>query len=78
MHFERVHQDFLANLKKQFPSLSANDLRLCAYLRMNIATKEISKIMGISPASANKARYRLRKKLGLKKEEDLISFIMEI
>jgi PAS domain S-box-containing protein len=78
MHFERIHQDFLANLKKQFPSLSANDLRLCAYLRMNIATKEIAKIMGISPASANKARYRLRKKLGLKKDDDLISFIMEI
>jgi len=77
-HFERVHQDFLSNLKRRFPRLSANDLRLCAYLRMNIATKEIAKIMGISPASANKARYRLRKKLGLKKEDDLISFIMEM
>ena len=77
-HFERVHQDFLANLKKRFPRLSSNDLRLCAYLRMNIATKEIAKIMGISPASANKARYRLRRKLRLKKEEDLLTFIMKI
>ncbi|MDD4141239.1 MAG: hypothetical protein PHR20_00360 [Bacteroidales bacterium] len=67
IRFKQVHSDFYQQLIKRFPNLTTNELRLCAFLKLNLTTKEISSITGQSPLSIDKARYRLRKKLGLEK-----------
>lgn len=56
---------FYRNLKKQYPSLTVNESRICVLINKNLSTKEISEITRQSPESINLARYRLRKKLGL-------------
>ncbi|OJJ16406.1 hypothetical protein BKI52_34525 [marine bacterium AO1-C] len=63
--FEMAHPEFYIKLKKAYPSLTANETKLCALLRLNFNTKELALILNITPESANKARSRLRKKLDL-------------
>lgn len=75
-HFERAHEKFLHNLMSSFPQLSPSDLRLCAYLRMNLSSKEIAPLLKISVRGVENHRYKLRKKLYLKPEENLIDFIL--
>lgn len=77
MHFDKVHSDFLLVLKAKYPRLSANELKLCAYLRMNLTTKEIAKLMNISVRGVEISRYRLRKKLQVPTEENLFNFLIE-
>ncbi|MGE4542373.1 MAG: inorganic phosphate transporter [Bacteroidales bacterium] len=72
---EQVHHDFLQKLEAAFPDLTDNDKRLAAMLRLNLPSKEIATLMNISPKSVEIARYRLKKKLGLSKDENLINFI---
>ncbi len=69
-------QQFLCRLKKGYPGLSSNDLRICTLLRQNLSTKEVAQNLAIGADSANKARYRIRKKLGLSRKDDLIQFIL--
>ncbi len=76
MMFEEVHSDFLSKLKEQFPEITNSELKLCALLRLNLNLKESSRILGISADSVKTARYRLRKKLGLSGEENLIDFLI--
>ncbi|PKK35838.1 hypothetical protein BWI96_15010 [Siphonobacter sp. SORGH_AS_0500] len=76
--FENVHPDFFNRITAQFPSLNPNDIRLMALLKMNLSTKEIADILGISPQSANTARYRLRKRLNLKPEDELETLIRNL
>ncbi len=76
-HFDAVYGDFLKRLRDKFPELSPNDYRLCAYLRMNLSTKEIAHLMNISIRGVEGARYRLRKKLNLPNEDNLVAFLME-
>jgi DNA-binding CsgD family transcriptional regulator len=76
LYFERVHQDFFGRLKEQYPSLSANELRLCALLKLNLSVKEMASLMGISPESVKMARHRLRKKLGLTSDQNLAEFML--
>jgi response regulator RpfG family c-di-GMP phosphodiesterase/DNA-binding CsgD family transcriptional regulator len=74
--FERVHDDFFQVIKRRYPGLTTNEMRLCALLKLNFSSKDISNLMGISPHSVNVARYRLRKKLHLRnadKLEDLLA-----
>lgn len=78
LYFENVHKDFFRNLKLQFPELGNSELKLCALLKLNLNMKETASIMGISPESVKTARYRLRKKLNLKKEESLTDFVMSV
>ncbi|HEY0732453.1 MAG TPA: LuxR C-terminal-related transcriptional regulator, partial [Chitinophagaceae bacterium] len=78
VHFDRVHSDFLAVIKAKYPTLSANELKTCAYLRMNLSTKEIAQLMNISVRGVEISRYRLRKKLGLPTEVNLFDFMMEV
>ncbi|OJJ21703.1 hypothetical protein BKI52_14460 [marine bacterium AO1-C] len=77
-HFNGVHGDFLNILKKKFPTLNPHYLRLCAYLRMNLSSKEIAPLMGISLRGVEINRYRLRKKLDLPTEANLIEYLMNI
>lgn len=79
MRFKQVHSDFYEKLIQQFPELSPNEQRLCAFLRLNLSTKEIAAITGRNPRSLEMARFRLRKKLGISaKEINLITFISKI
>lgn len=75
-HFESVHEAFLKRLKNQYPDLSPRELKLCAYLRMNISSKEIAVLMNISTRGVEISRYRLRKKLSLERNENLTDFIL--
>lgn len=75
-HFDQVHVDFLQRLREQFPQLNANDQKLCAFLRMNLATKEIAPLLNISVRGVEASRYRLRKKLGLPGDANLTDWVM--
>lgn len=77
-HFNSVHGDFLTVLKTKYPSLKPHEVRLCAYLRMNLSSKEIAPLMSISVRGVEISRYRLRKKLGLPTEANLVQFIMDL
>lgn len=75
LHFENVHPLFFEKLLSQGPSLSQLDLKHCAYVKMKISNKEISKILNISHRSVVIAHYRIKKKLGLEEELSLADFI---
>ena len=78
VHFDKVHSDFLLLLKDKFPNLSAHELKLCAYLRMNLSSKEIAQLMNISVRGVEISRYRLRKKLQLPTEVNLFGFLLSL
>lgn len=77
-HFDQVHGQFLQRLRVQHPNLTPKDYRLCAYLRMNLSSKEIAPLINISVRSVEVARYRLRKKLGLGGDVNLVEFLMNV
>ena len=68
--------DFLHKVKEAYPDLSARELRLCSYLRLNVSSKEIAEYLGISVRGVESLRYRIRKKLNLSKEQDLVEFFL--
>ena len=68
-HFTRVHSSFYSSLQERFPELSPNERKLCAFLRLNMSTKDISAITQQTVNSITVARSRLRKKLGIEGEE---------
>ena len=76
--FNNADKDFLKKIKQLHPSLTANDLRLCAYLRLNLSSKEIAPLLNISPRSVEVKRYRLRKKMELARETSLTNYILEL
>ena len=80
LRFKNVHSDFYDKLISQFPNLTSNELRLCAFLKMNLSTKDIASITGQNPRSIDKARERLRTKLGISNDKtvSLASFIQRI
>lgn len=75
IYFERVNTGFMKNLQKKYPDLSLTEKKLCVFLRLGMTTKEIANIQHISFRAVEQARYRLRKKLGVKKGEDLANFL---
>ena len=78
VHFDKVHSDFLQILKSVYPQLSSHELKLCAYLRMNLSSKEIAQLENISVRGVEISRYRLRKKLHIPTEINLFDFLMEL
>jgi tetratricopeptide (TPR) repeat protein len=77
--FQEVHAGFYATLLSKFPDLTQNDLKLCAYLRLNMSTKDISELTGTSKLTLENARYRLRKKLGISSSDtNLVTFLLQI
>lgn len=63
IRFDKVHNNFFIAFKHQHRSLTPNELKLCAYLRMNLCTKEMARLMNIPVRGVEISRYRLRKKL---------------
>ena len=76
--FDNADKDFLKKVKLAHPSLTPNDLRLCAYLRLNLSSKEIAPLLNISVRSVEIKRYRLRKKMELPHEQGLVEYILSI
>ena len=76
--FNAAYPGYLEYLTRTYPDLTTADLKLCTFLRMNLNTKEIAEIMGLSVRSVESRRYRLRKKLNLSKEEDLVSNLISL
>lgn len=78
MFFDKVHSDFLKKIRELHPSLTPKDHKMCAYLRMNLSTKEIAVLMNISVRGVEISRYRLRKKMEVQQGQNLIDFLMKI
>jgi DNA-binding CsgD family transcriptional regulator len=77
-NFERAHELFMKTLKDKFDDLTPSDLRLCAFLRMNLSSKEIAPLLGISVRGVENHRYRLRKKLNLDGDSNLTDYIIRM
>ncbi len=75
-NFDQVHSDFLKRLSEKYIHLSPNDYRLCAYLRMNLSSKEIASLMNISLRGVEASRYRLRRRLNLDTETNLTEYLL--
>jgi len=76
--FNEAHENFFKKLKTNHPELIPNDLKLCAYLRMNMSSKEIASLLNITTRGVEIRRYRLRKKLNLEHDQSLTEFLIEI
>ena len=76
--FEQVHESFFLQLNTHFPDLTQNDRRVCAFLKLNMSTKEIALLIHRSPRSVESSRYRLRKKFDLPKDTDIVDFLQKI
>ena len=77
-HFDKVHSDFVYTLKEKYTTITPNELKLSAYLRMNLSTKEIAQLMNISVRGVEISRYRLRKKLGISTDTNLFDFLINL
>lgn len=77
VYFDNTHSDFLKAIKEAHPTLNPNELKLCAYLRMNLSSKEIAQLMNISVRGVEISRYRLRKKLGVPTEVSMFNYFAE-
>ena len=76
--FDNADKDFLKRLKDMYPSLTNHDLKLCAYLRLNLSSKEIAPLLNISVKSVDIKRYRLRKKMALQHDQNLTEYILSL
>lgn len=77
-HFDEVHSGFIKKLKEMYPELTPSELRLCAYLRLNMTTKDIAQILNISVRGVEISRYRLRKKLKIESDTNLVDFMLNL
>ena len=78
MRFQQVHEDFYARLKEHYPDLTPNEKKICAFLLLNMTTKDISSITFQSVKSIQVARTRLRKKMGMTRDENLIAYLQQL
>jgi DNA-binding CsgD family transcriptional regulator len=75
--FDQAHENFFKRLKESFPDLTQSDLKLCAYLKLNLSSKEIAPLLNISIRGVEIRRYRLRKRMSLTADKNLVEFIMQ-
>ena len=75
--FSEVHEDFLKRLRSEYPDLTTADMQICAYLKMNLSSKEIASLLNISTRGVEIRRYRLRKKLNMEHDTNLVEFIID-
>ena len=76
--FTAINQSFYDKLKKDYPQLSQTDQKICALVKLNFPSKDMAKLLGISVESVHTSRYRLRRKLGLERTDNLEEFINKI
>ena len=75
LRFLKVHPDFYHNIRQEFPDITPAEIKLSALLRLNFTTKEVASITGLSNSSVETARVRLRKKLKLDSDTNLVGFL---
>lgn len=73
--FTRINQSFYKNLLKNFPDLGTTDQKICSLIKLKLSSKQMASLLGISVESVYTSRYRLRKKLELDRDDNLIEFI---
>lgn len=78
IYFEQANPNFLIKLAQKHPSLSSKDLKYCCYIKMNMSNNDITNLLGINQNSVRTHKYRLKKKLSLKKDEDIISYLRTV
>ena len=78
LHFQEVHPNFFHKLQNGSKNLSKNDLRMCAYIKINLSNKEIARLLNVEFRSIQMAKYRLKKKLALSKDDDLNEFVQQL
>ncbi len=74
-NFDLVYENYLKRLAEEFPMLNTSDKKLCAYLKMDLSSKEIASLLNMSVRSVETSRYRLRKKMGLERENNLSDYL---
>ena len=77
-NFDVVYENYLKRLVQLYPQLNANDQRLCAYLKMGLSSKEIAPLLNMSYRSVEMNRYRLRKKMELSRDVNLVEYLQRI
>ena len=77
LYFEKVHPEFFDKLKNDYPALSVNELKFCAYTKMNLNGKEISRLLNINPTSVQVSRHRLKKKMELPEDVSFTDYILQ-
>ncbi|MBE9467642.1 MAG: hypothetical protein IMY72_04880 [Bacteroidetes bacterium] len=77
-YFDQIHQDYFKRLISQYSDLTQSDLKLCAYLRLNLSSKEIASLLNISLRGVEARRYRLRKRLNFEHDKNLVEFLLKI
>lgn len=75
VYFNQVDRSFVKDLLSHHPNLTQNDIRLCTLMRINLSTKEIASLLNVSTRAVEQSRYRLKKRLDLGNEEDLLKYI---
>jgi DNA-binding CsgD family transcriptional regulator len=78
LHFNNSHTQFFQKLREKHPDLSSNEIKLSAYLKLNLSSKEIASLMHVAITSIEQSRYRLRKKINLDKDVNLVNYIQNI
>jgi tetratricopeptide (TPR) repeat protein len=78
IRFQQVHKDFYRKLAEKYPDLTPNEIKICAFLKLNMTTKDISAITFQSVKSIQVARNRLRRKMGIEREENLVSLLQQL
>ena len=77
-HFKKSNPDFFNKLDDLHPDLTPNDIRICAFIKLNIPSKQMASLLNINPKSLEMTRYRLRKKLGLAERSNLYNYICSL
>lgn len=77
-NIDKVNHNYFAKLKANYPDLSKTELQLCVYIRLGMTTKEVATTRNVNVKSVEMARYRLRKKLGLSAEQDIMTFLKKM
>ena len=75
VQFEKNRPEFFGKLKNVAPELSVNDLKHCTYIVSNLKSKEVAQMINVSPRSVETTRYRIKKKIGLDKEDSLYDLL---
>ncbi|WP_340155194.1 LuxR C-terminal-related transcriptional regulator [uncultured Winogradskyella sp.] len=77
-NFNQVHDEFFIKLKEQHPKLTPKDLKICAYIKMNLSSKEIAPLLNISVRGVETHRYRLKKKINLDNDTSIVDYLLNI
>lgn len=77
-NFNQVHEDFFKTLKSKHPNLTPKDLKICAYIKMNLSNKEIIPLMNVSLRGLETHRYRLKKKLNLNNDISVSDYLINL